>query len=68
LDSVIEAVQAGCDQAGWNTTSNKSITGVKKSRSMVIRQTQRVHDEIEALLQNLREANADVADRPARIN
>lgn len=56
LQSVIEAIQAGCDQAGWSTTSNKSISGVKKSRSLVIRQTHAVHDEIEALL---REANED---------
>lgn len=59
LESIIEAVQAGCDQAGWATTSNKSISGVKKSRALVIRQTHVVHEEIEALLQDLREANKD---------
>lgn len=67
LESVIEAVQAGCDQTGWTTTSNKSITGVKKSRSLVIRQTQAVHDEIEALLLNLREAHADIQN-PVHID
>lgn len=66
LDSMIEAIQAGCDQTGWSSSSNKSITAVKKSRSLVIRQTQKVHEEIEALLRDLRAANVVETDR--RVN
>ena len=65
LDSVVEALQAGCDVSGWDG-GNKSITPVKKSRSLVIRQTHAVHEEIEALLRDLRAANVVETDR--RVN
>ncbi|HET6426473.1 MAG TPA: hypothetical protein VFG20_22460 [Planctomycetaceae bacterium] len=58
LASVLEAVKAGCDPLSWNEELARTITGVAKSRSLVIRQTQKVHDEIEGLLRDLRAANA----------
>lgn len=57
LASVLEAVKAGCDPLSWNEELARTITGVAKSRSLVIRQTQKVHEEIEGLLRDLRAAN-----------
>lgn len=65
LESIVEAVEAGAGRPAWEG-SHVSITAVKKSRSLVIRQTQKVHEEIEALLRDLRAANVVETDR--RVN
>lgn len=47
---------------GGLTPTEGSIVGLAKSRSLVIRHSHPVHEEIEALLKNLRAAEADFAE------
>ncbi len=62
LESVVEAIRIGVAAEGWDGDHPAGITGVAKSRSLVIRQTQAVHEEVEALLKNLRAAETHLND------
>lgn len=64
LESIVDAIQAGCGTNRWEAKLGLTITGVTKSRSLVIRQTQAMHEEIEALLKNLRDAEAQLKTIP----
>ncbi len=58
LASVVDAIQTGCGSNHWEGKLGASIVGVTRSRALVIRQTQAVHEAVEALLKNLRDAEA----------
>lgn len=58
LESVVDAIQAGCGGSQWGAKHGASIVGVIRSRAIVIRQTRQIHEEISELLQNLRDADA----------
>ncbi|MDP1798694.1 MAG: hypothetical protein Q8K78_14465 [Planctomycetaceae bacterium] len=63
IESVVEAIRIGVAASTWDAEGNHvGITGVAKSRSLVIRQTQAVHEEVEALLKNLRAAETHLND------
>lgn len=65
MASLVDAIKAGCAKPSYDELP-VSITGVIKLRVLVIRQTHRGHEEVEALLRDLRAANVVEPDR--RVN